>query len=47
MIVDMLTKGLGKVKFERLREMTGIVPLKNLNSLQVRSVEVVHFGLFI
>ena len=29
MIADMLTKGLGKIKFEKLRELTGIVPLKN------------------
>ena len=29
MIADMLTKGLGRIKFEKLREMAGIVPLKN------------------
>ena len=29
MIADMLTKRLGRVKFEKLREMAGIVPLKN------------------
>ena len=29
MITDMLTKGLRKIKFEKLREMAGIVPLRN------------------
>ena len=29
MIADMLMKGLGRIKFEKLREMDGIVPLKN------------------
>ena len=29
MIADMLTKGLGKIQFEKLREMAGIVPLKD------------------
>ena len=29
MITDMLTKGLGRIKFEKLRAMTRIVPLKN------------------
>ena len=29
MIADMLTKGLGRIKFEKLRAMAGIVPLKN------------------
>ena len=29
MIADMLTKGHGRMKFEKLREMAGIVPLKN------------------
>lgn len=30
MIADMLTKGLGRIKFERLREMAGIVSLKDI-----------------
>ena len=30
MIVDILTKGLGRIKLEKLREMAGIVPMKNL-----------------
>ena len=29
MIMDMLMKGLGRIKFEKLRETAGIVPLKN------------------
>ena len=29
MIADMLTKGLGRIKFEKLREMAGVVPMKN------------------
>ena len=29
MIADMLAKGLGKIQFEKLREMAGIVPLKD------------------
>ena len=28
MIADMLTKGLGRIKLEKLREMAGVVPLK-------------------
>ena len=32
MIADMLTKGLGKVKFEKLRQMAGVVPLDNKQS---------------
>lgn len=29
MVADMLTKALGKIKFEKLRELAGVVPLKN------------------
>ena len=30
MIADMLTKGLGRIQFEKLREMAGVVPVKDI-----------------
>ena len=30
MIADMLTKGIGKIQFEKLREMAGVVSVKDI-----------------
>ena len=30
MIADMLTKGLGRIQFEKLREIAGVVPVKDI-----------------
>ena len=44
MIADMLTTGLGKVQFEKLRRMAGVLPLINKSQVK-RSVEDRHFRL--